>query len=175
MATSTQASITAVRKVMSNYKDTMLTTEQVANKAGVGYNTAKRALTAIGARYAPTWPKRWTIKEDVPGTMLPPQVEQVSVTGLARVGSTSKLGSVDVMVSTEPGIVANWNDARQTVAQSIMSFDIQPTSDLSELLEGFNRMATVAASIALALSEASTVPDWYGKLFNEDVDPELAP
>lgn len=165
----------AIRKVMSNYPDTMLTTEQIANKAGVGYNTAKRALIDMGAKFSPVWPKRWTLKDDVPGTILPPQVEKIKTTGLPRVGSTPTINNIDVLVSTEPEIIKNWNAGRAAVAQSIANLDIAPTSNVQELIEMFNRLTTVSASIALALSESSTYPDWYGKIFDEEIDTELAP
>lgn len=169
-----QETLAAVRKVLSNYPETMLTTEQVAHKAMISYNTAKRALVESGARFTLTWPKRWTLK-DVPGTVLPPQMEKIATTGLPRVGTPAKLNSKDVICTTEPELIQNWNAARANVAQSIAELDIQPTKDIGELLSMFNRLATIGASLALALSEASTSPDWYGQIFNEDIDPELAP
>lgn len=170
-----QQTLASVRRVFASYPDKMMTINEIANHSQLSYTAVKRTLHEMGARYVPgVYPQRWTLKE-IEGTLQYVAFKPIKPTGdIVRIRE-GKLTDTYVEVPADPTAVRKWNDIRERIAQVTAQIDIQPSSNIKELINTFADGARTFASMALGLMEVSQYPDWYGQIFNEDVDDELAP
>ncbi len=138
------------------------TVRDLAQTAGLAYNTVKHALTELGAsKLSNTFPAEWMLDlGTVDEALFQPPGPKLS--------KTTSSTAVDLVQSDD--WVSRWDALRPKFGATISHLAIDPAADPGKLAEDFAKGASTLASIAYALRQVENLPEWF-ELMGGELEP----
>lgn len=136
-----------------------MTIKALTGRTGLSYATVKRALEDIKAvRVEGSWPIEWT----------KPLVEPEYGISLADISTltpsiASAEGTAVVLVDLVQGddLLARWQDRQEAFAAELKNLVVRPDTDPAKLSAALANGASALASLAYAIREQETKPEWF--------------